>query len=121
MSKSKSPRDSAIIVPTYAELTKFAKAFADGHLNFLILYGAPGLGKTRLLREAVSNKACHVEGNATAFAIYMEAYFHRDEPIILDDADQLHRDPGGVRLLKALCQSESIKSVGWHSNSPRSE
>jgi hypothetical protein len=65
----------------------------------------------------VGNTAAWIEGNATAFGVYLAAYEHRDEPIVLDDVDGLQRDRNGVRLLKSLCQSDDVKSVSWLSNS----
>ena len=38
--------------------------------------------------------------------------------IVLDDIDGLYRDRNGVRLLKALCQSDPARSVGWHTAAP---
>jgi hypothetical protein len=117
MSKSKSPPDHVLHVRTFAELEEYARAFGDGHLNLLIVCGGPGLGKSRCVRSVVKNKACWIDGNATAFGLYLEAYEHRNEPIILDDVDGLYRDRSGIRLLKSLCQSDAVKTLGWQSDS----
>jgi hypothetical protein len=98
---------------TYAELHRFATAFAQGHLGLLVLLGPPGVGKSQAVREVVGDSACYVSGNASAFGIYIQAFYHRDEPIVLDDVDGLARDRQGVRLLKALCQSDREKTVSW--------
>jgi hypothetical protein len=50
--------------------------------------------------------------------IYLEAYAHRHHPLVLDDIDGLYADRGGIRLLKALCQSEPIKTLSWHTATP---
>jgi hypothetical protein len=34
--------------------------------------------------------------------------------MVLDDVDGLYRDRQGIRLLKALCQTDKVKTVSWH-------
>lgn len=94
----------------------YAKAFAAGHLNLLVVCGPPGVGKSRSIHEAVGEAAHWVDGNASAFGIYLSAYQFRNQPIILDDVDGLYRDKNGVRLLKALCQTDRKKAVSWLSD-----
>jgi hypothetical protein len=43
---------------TYAELERVVQAFAGGNLKLLILVGGHGLGKTRILRQALAGQAC---------------------------------------------------------------
>jgi hypothetical protein len=100
-------------VQTYAELEHYARAFADGHLNLLLLGGPPGIGKSQCFRRALRGTACWIDGNASAFGIYLLAHEHRHQPIVLDDVDGLYRDRHGVRLLKALCQTDAVKHVSW--------
>lgn len=116
--KSKSPPECAIRVTTYAELEGYTKAFAEGHLGLLIICGDAGVGKSRAVRQVIGNSACWIDGNASAFGIYLKAYEHRDRPIVLDDVDDLTRDRNGVRLLKSLCQTEPVKTVSWHTATP---
>jgi hypothetical protein len=111
--KSKNPPASVVRVPTYAELEHYARAFAVGHLNLLMLCGTPGLGKSQCFRRALGGKVCWIDGNASAFGIYLLAQEHRDRPIVLDDVDGLYRDRQGIRLLKALCQTDMVKHVSW--------
>ena len=106
----------AITIRTYAELTKFADAFAEGKLNLLILIGSAGLAKSQTIRNTVGKKVCWIEGNATAFGMYTDLFRHRDELVIIDDVDSLYSDRAAVRLLKSLCQTDPMKRVSWHSN-----
>jgi hypothetical protein len=99
-------------------LEQHARAFGDGHLNFLIVCGAPGVGKSQTIRTVVGNKAFWIAGNATAFGFYRRTYEHRNKPIVLDDADGLRREKSGVRLLKALGQTDPVKSLSWESDAP---
>jgi hypothetical protein len=116
MTKSRSLPEHALRVADYAGLEHYARAFAAGYLNLLILCGAPGLAKSQCVRRAVGDQVCWIEGNATAFGIYLQAYERRNQPLVLDDIDGLYRDRNGVRLLKALCQTDKLKSLSWQSD-----
>ena len=48
----------------------------------------------------------------------LQAHEHRNQPLVLDDVDGLARDRQGIRLLKALCQTDPVKTVSWHSAAP---
>ena len=91
----------------------FVRAFADGHINLLIIVGEAGLSKGTTVRNTLGDDACWIEGNATAFGIYLKLYAHRDVPVVLDDLDELHASKNAIRLLKCLCQTEPEKRVAW--------
>jgi hypothetical protein len=103
-------------VTTYARLEQYLEAFAKGHFGLLILVGDGGLAKSRSVRGVLNGSACWIEGNASAFGMYVKLYHHRDEFVVIDDVDALYSDRSGVRLLKCLCQTEEEKSVAWHSD-----
>ena len=111
----------AVRVPTYAQLEQYVRAFAAGHLNLLMIFGPPGVGKSRCVRQALGRKVCWISGQATPFGIYLQAYEHRDQPIVLDDVDGLYAHRSGVRLLKALGQTERAKTLSWQSAAPTLE
>jgi hypothetical protein len=111
--QSKNLATSHTRVTTYRELDAFVDAFAKGHLNLLIIYGRPGVGKSSIVRKRVGNHAFTINGTASPFGIYLAAYRHLDEPIVLDDIDGLTASPQGVRLLKALSQTDPEKTVSW--------
>ena len=108
-----------LIVTNYDELRAYAKAFADGHLKLLLVCGPPGVGKSFAVRRAVGSNAAWVDGNATAFGLYCLAYQNLDSPIVLDDVDRFYRDRNGMRLLTALCQSDSGSWVSWETDARR--
>jgi hypothetical protein len=108
----------ALRLSTYAELEAYVRAFAAGHLHLVLLLGAPGVGKSHCLRHALDGRAGWLSGQATPLGIYLQAYAYRHQPLVLDDVDGLYADRSGIRLLKALCQSEPVKTLGWHTATP---
>ncbi len=109
--------EAAIRLTTYAELDTFVRAYASGAFNLLVLLGPPGLQKSRAARDALPD-ACWIEGHATALGIYTRLWEFRDQPVVIDDVDSLYSNPGAVRLLKCLCQTERRKTVAWESDAP---
>ena len=103
---AKSPPSHAVRLTTFAELEPYVRAFGAGHLNLLMIFGPPGVGKSRSVRQALGSQVCWIGGQATPFGIYLQAYEHRHEPIVLDDVDGLYSDRQGVRLLKALHEDD---------------
>jgi len=103
------------VVATYGDLQQHVEAFHLGHLRSLLLLGPPGVGKSQIVRRVLGAQAAWIAGNATPFGIYLHAYEHRDEPLVLDDIDDLGAQPAGARLLKALCQSDDVRTLSWQS------
>src|SRR5262249_1812394 len=121
MAKCKSLPPHAVRVRTFAELEQYVRAFAEGHLSLLMIFGPPGVGKSRCVRQALGKKVCWIGGQATPFGIYLQAYEHRHQSIVLDDVDGLYADRQGIRLLKALGQTERTKTLSWQSAAPALE
>jgi len=118
MAKPPSLPSHAVHLTTFAELEPYVLAFRAGHLNLLMIFGPPGVGKSRSVRQALGNQVCWIGGQATPFGIYLQAYEHRNQPIVLDDVDGLYADRLGIRLLKALGQTERTKTVSWQTAAP---
>jgi hypothetical protein len=57
MAPSKSLPDYVVSVATYSEFEHYARAFADGHLNLLMLRGDPRLCKSQFMRHALRQPA----------------------------------------------------------------
>jgi hypothetical protein len=121
MTKSQSLPPHALRLATYAELEQYVRAFGEGHLSLLMIFGQPGVGKSRSLRQALASQVCWIGGQTTPFGIYLLAYEHRHKPIVLDDVDGLYSDRLGVRLLKALGQTERTKTLSWQTAAPTLE
>jgi len=115
MARSPEPPPGALVLRTYRELDQFVGAFAEGLLNLLLIIGRPGVQKSQTVQQAVGERACWIDGSATAFGLYCQLYQERDRPVVIDDVDGLYADRAAVRLLKCLCQTEPRKRLGWHS------
>ena len=108
-------QDNAIELTTYAELEQFAKSFAAGYFNLLIIIGERGLQKSTTVRRELPDTACWIQGAASPFVIYQQLYKNLDCPVVIDDVDRLYRNKDGINLLKCLCQTEARKTVSWQS------
>lgn len=121
------------VVTSYSELHKWSKAYADGAFGLFFLVGLPGLGKSRHLKSLLMDKKPkpskpktpphrdHIPeplwvegGSVSAFKLYQNLWYHLHETVVLDDVDSVYTDRLMIRLLKALCQTEREKSIGWH-------
>src|SRR5215470_3369971 len=69
----------ALRLASYAELEAYVHAFAAGHLHLLMLFGPPGVGKSRHFRQALDQRVGWISGQATPLGIYLEAYAYRDQ------------------------------------------
>src|SRR5262249_2469583 len=118
MAASPKPPPQALCLSTYAELQAYVRAFAAGPLHLLMLFGPPGVGKSRAVRQALDSHVGWLSGQATPLGIYLQAFAYRHMPLVLDDIDGLYADRSGIRLLKALCQTEPVKTLGWHTQTP---
>ena len=116
MAKSKSLAPQPLVVRTYEELDRYVRAFIQGHLGLLILTGNPGLGKSHGLKTALGPNACVIEGNTTAFGMFLLLHAAADLPVLIDDVDSLYRDRAAVRLLKCVCQSDPVRTISWNSD-----
>jgi hypothetical protein len=118
MAKSSKVPPHALRLTGYGELEAYVRAFAAGHLHLLLLFGPPGVGKSRAVRQALGPQVGWISGQATPLGIYLQAFAYRHLPLVLDDIDGLYADRSGIRLLKALCQTEPVKTLGWHTATP---
>src|SRR5262249_45468555 len=113
MTRSPKPPPHAVRLSTYVELESYVRAFAAGHLHLFVPCGPHDGGKSRVVRRALNPNGRCISGQATPLGISLEAYEYRQLPWVLDDIAGLYTDRSGIRLLKALCQTEPVKTLGW--------
>ncbi|GAB4147687.1 MAG: hypothetical protein Tsb009_20990 [Planctomycetaceae bacterium] len=59
--------------------------------------------------------ALYIAGYTSPFALYRRLWECRDVPVVIDDLDRLYPQPDCIRLLKQLCNSNSVKQISWFS------
>ena len=77
-----------VVISAYRDLRALFKAFAEGHLPFVVLLATPGLGKSFNLEKMLRRKGCLFlgGGSMSTYGTYCAIAQHKDKPIILDDA-----------------------------------
>src|SRR5262249_13352357 len=74
MAKSSKVPPHALRLSSYGELEAYVRAFAAGHLHLLLLFGPPGVGKSRAVRSALDPRVGWISGQATPLGIYLQAF-----------------------------------------------
>jgi hypothetical protein len=86
----------------------------------VLLTGAPGMGKTYLVKKALDAKGfTHgdqyriIKGSTTAAGLYRALYMNRGKIIVFDDCDSVFKDADGVNLLKGALDSYDDRWISW--------
>ncbi len=119
MPRTRSPAHAERLTE-FDTLRFFATRFGQGLYNCLIFVGPPGRLKSSIIEEETKGAAHLISGHATPFEVFCEAQEHKDQLLVIDDADGLYREATGQRLLKNLTNPKSPKSVYWTSDAPKS-
>ena len=79
---------------------------------FLIIVGNPGVGKSQQFKQIEDTK--YIDNAASAVGLYRSSFLNRKKSaLILDDIDGLLFDDSAISLLKALGNTDPVKSVHW--------
>jgi hypothetical protein len=98
----------------------FTAAFADGHINMLVIHSRGGLGKSETTRAAMQDrKAVWIGGYVTPLKLYEMLYQGIDQPVVFEEIDGLLGNPLHVGLLKQLCETRPRKTICWNSTDLR--
>ena len=109
--------DGAGVLTTYEALREKAKAFAEGKYILMSICGSSGIGKTTILKQAlIGQQFGFIKANAQPFGLYCEGWKHRNQPLLIDDADQLNTSASGKRLIKSMCDTEAWRLVTWQTS-----
>ena len=108
------PPKGATIVRTYNELRELLSAFAADHIPLLVIVARPGLGKSRLAREAVRNKqAIIIKLRKSALDLFTDLFRTKDRQVILDDDDDLMSNRLCREIVKALTETDPYRRLDW--------
>lgn len=103
---------------------KFIKNMAKSTDKFraLILQGAPGVGKTYSVEQALNRYASNrfelINGKTTMLSLYGCLYraSKKGHILFLDDCDSVFSDINGINLLKAAMDTKPIREIHWESS-----
>lgn len=103
-------------IRTRQEALHFGSAFGLGAYHIMVWAGNPGLSKTRTIKEVLKEgTTVYFSGEVSPYQLYKDVYTNlASRFVVIDDVESLVRDRQGSQLLKAFCQTEAIKTVGWH-------
>lgn len=103
-------------VRTYEELQKRIRAFVDGDMPLLVLYGSPGKGKSKLVEQVLpEEEAVWVRGMSSPFGLFEALRRNPDRPFVLDDLNDALHNRAMITLLKQVCQTSCPRRVTWMS------
>lgn len=98
-----------------------------GRRPLALLCGAPGVGKTFRVMQAVKGAGKEhnrdyklLKGKCTPSALYTALHDYKDKGklIIMDDCDSVFKDGDAINLLKAAFDSSDERWVSWNISSP---
>jgi hypothetical protein len=109
---------NAELITTYERLRFLARKFGHGLYNCLIFVGPPGRLKSSIIEDETKGKAHVIEGTASPFEAFCELQEHKDELVIIDDADGLYKESSGQRLLKLITNPKKPARVSHTTDAP---
>jgi hypothetical protein len=123
------PKCPFSVVERFHFIDKFVTLLSKGVINSFVLTGSGGIGKTTAvmnqlnalgykedLPEQPSGDFVVIRGFSTPKALYETLYNYKDKIIVLDDADQVFKDPLGANLLKAALDDKKVRVINWNSS-----
>lgn len=106
-------------------MNRMVHGMIDGKIRSLIVYGAPGIGKTYDIEQALE-KAKHergieytmIKGTASAPGLYQALYRARNGGVVvLDDCDSVLDDIQTFNILKTALDTTGTRLVSWRKQS----
>lgn len=112
---------SARISERFDVLQSFTTASATGIVRSMIVSGPAGLGKSYSVEQTLAavdpNGVNHtvVKGFVRATGLYKLLHQHSEhgKVLVLDDADSVFFDDVSLNILKAVCDTGSVRRVSW--------
>ena len=107
----------------FSVLGRLTHGAVNGNIRSLVVSGAPGVGKSFTVENILSNSEIPYEiisGGISAVHLYKLGYRMRKpgSVIVLDDSDAIFTDEEAINILKAMCDTSSVRKVSWLKDSP---
>jgi hypothetical protein len=110
------------LVKTYTELADLVKVFNAGALEIMIVEGTAGVGKSSIVKKNLPTDGhLWLEGRVSAYMFYQNLREKADLPVFLDDVDGLLSNKDCINILKCVCQTETKKTVSWHTKANKDD
>jgi hypothetical protein len=102
----------------FEALRALTETCAKGDLPSLIASGSTGVGKSHDVigtLDRLGTPYVQVTGEVSSIGLYKLGYLMRQKGsvILLDDADTVFADEGGINVLKGLCDSSLERRISW--------
>lgn len=121
----------ARMVDTFEILNEMVDAAAQGHVDGLVVFGPPGVGKSwnvihtlkeySIDKELAGEEPRHVvhNGYMTTLHLYMALWECREKGkiLVLDDIDSIFAEPESLNLLKAALDTTDERIISYASDS----
>jgi hypothetical protein len=100
---------------TYADFHEYVSKWGSGKLDdTLVVVGNAGIGKSEAALASLRGVAhLYLKGQASPYGVYLKLAEHVNQPIVLDDLDNLVSDKQVTGLLKSLLETNSPHVVQW--------
>lgn len=109
--------ENATKLTTYRQLAEIVGSFVQGHQPLLVILGAPGLAKSQTLKHATKNvHALLVKGHRSPMQFYAACYMAKDQPIIVDDANEFLSEKLNQQFIRSLTETDSFKRLEYDSS-----
>lgn len=108
----------------FSIMNRMVQGVIAGDIRSMIVYGAPGIGKTFDIEKALK-KASHtglhydmIKGSASAPGLYQALYNARKGGVVvIDDCDSIFDDEDALNILKGALDSTDERVISWRKNS----
>lgn len=112
--------ENGIEVRSYGELQEFIDMFRKKYIDFVVIKGRAGTGKTHTVKELMENREhLFVNTHISPLEGYIYLYQFRNKPVIIDDIDNLISNDKLVSLFKQCGETVKKKEMEWNTTTPR--
>lgn len=107
-------------------MDEIAAGVLDGYVPSMIVYGAPGIGKSYTIMKAVADRQTEdptfhadiIKGSIRAPGLYQSLFAARNGGVVvIDDSDSVFSDEESLNLLKAALDSGETRLISWRKQS----
>jgi hypothetical protein len=123
------PASDFSVIERFEFIRKFVSLVAERKINSFVLTGSGGIGKTTAVMETLKSVGLRedtpdsttgdfivIRGFSTPRALYETMYEYKNKILVLDDADQVFKDPLGANLIKAALDDKPTRIINWNTS-----